>query len=74
MTKPNDSLSGVKRAMKEKIMNYLTLKRLLDREFQSQPNQRIKSAYLLARKDYDKLTEDQKKEIITKIENAEGGR
>jgi len=74
MTNPNDSLSGVKRAMKEKIMNYLTLKRLLDREFQSQPNQRIKSAYLLARKDYDKLTEDQKKEIITKIENDEGGR
>ena len=44
--------------MKEKILDYLTLQSLLDRDFQSQPNQRIKAAFLLAKKKYEKLSDD----------------
>lgn len=55
--------------MKEKVIDYLTLSILLDRDFQSNPNQRIKSAYILAKKEYSKLTEAQREEIQRKIEN-----
>jgi len=52
--------------MKEKIIDYLTLLILRDKGFQSYPNQRIKSAYILARKAYSTLT-DQKKEKIVEV-------
>jgi len=51
-----------------KIIDYLTLQNLLDRDFQSQPNQRIKSAFILAKKQYKKMSEQEKEEILKKIE------
>jgi len=55
--------------MKEKIIDYLTLTMLLDKEFQSNPNQRIKTAYILAKKAYRKLNEEEKQEIWLKIKD-----
>jgi hypothetical protein len=55
--------------MKEKILDYLTLQSLLDRDFQSQPNQRIKAAFILAKKRYEELSEEEKREILKKIES-----
>jgi hypothetical protein len=54
--------------MKAKIIDYLTLQNLLDRDFQSQPNQRIKAAFILAKKRYEELSEEEKREILEKIE------
>jgi len=55
--------------MKAKIIDYLTLQNLLDRDFQSQPNQKIKTAFILAKKQYEKLSEEKKREILKKIES-----
>jgi len=55
--------------MKAKIIDYLTLQNLLDRDFQSQPNQKIKTAFILAKKQYEKLSEEEKREILKKIES-----
>jgi len=55
--------------MKEKIIDYLTLLKLKDREFQSYPNQRIKSAYILARKAYKLLSNKEKEEIAQLIKD-----
>ena len=55
--------------MKAKIIDYLTLQNLLDRDFQSQPNQRIKTAFILAKKQYKKLSEEDKRKILEKIES-----
>ncbi len=55
--------------MKEKIIDYLTLTMLLDKEFQSNPNQRIKTAYILAKKAYRKLTEEERQDIWLKIKD-----
>jgi hypothetical protein len=41
----------------------------LDRDFQSQPNQRIKAAFILAKKRYEELSEEEKREILKKIES-----
>jgi hypothetical protein len=60
---------GVPRIMKEKVIDYLTLKMLLDKDFQSNPNQRMKTAYILAKKEYNKLTEAQIDEIWRKIKD-----
>jgi len=55
--------------MKAKIIDYLTLQNLLDRDFQSQPNQRIKTAFILAKKQYEELSEKGKREILKKIKS-----
>jgi len=55
--------------MKAKIIDYLTLQNLLDRDFQSQPNQRIKTAFILAKKQYEELSEKEKREILEKIKS-----
>jgi len=55
--------------MKAKIIDYLTLQNLLDRDFQSQPNQKIKTAFILAKKQYEELSEKEKREILKKIES-----
>ena len=55
--------------MKAKIIDYLTLQNLLDRDFQSQPNQKIKTAFILAKKQYEKLSEEEKREILKKIKS-----
>mgnify|MGYP006892406867 CR=1 FL=1 len=53
--------------MREKILDYLTISYLLDKDFQAHPNQRIRTAYILAKKDYKNLTQEQKDEISEKI-------
>jgi len=53
--------------MKEKIMDYLTLKYLMDRDFQADPNQRIRTAFILAKKDYKRLTIQDKEKIMKKL-------
>ena len=45
-------------------MDYLTLKHLMDKDFQADPNQRIRTAFLLAKKDYERLTMQDKAEIM----------
>ncbi len=68
MRTAESSIFRVKKPVKERIIDYLTLLYLRDREFQSQPNQRIKSAYILARKTYQRLTRQEKSEILKQIE------
>ena len=57
--------------MKEKIIDHLTMKHLSADEFNPSCNQRIRTAYILAKKDYDKLTEEQKQDILKEIEERE---
>ena len=47
------------------------MKHLKADEFNPSCNQRIRTACILAKKDYEKLTEEQKQDILKKIE--EGG-
>lgn len=60
--------------MKEKIIDYLILQCLLDKTFQSNPNQRIKAAYLLAKSRYKNLSEEGKEEIIKEIQKWKKGK
>lgn len=53
--------------MKEKIIDHLTMKHLTAGKFSSSDNQRIRTAHILAKKDYEKLTEGQRREILQKI-------
>ena len=50
--------------MKERIINYLIVKHLEDRDFDAHPHQKVKSAYILAKKEYEKLSEFEKEQII----------
>lgn len=43
------------------------MKHLNDENFKYSPNQRVKAAYILAKKEFAKLTEEKKKEILDKI-------
>lgn len=47
------------------------MKHLNDKNFKYSPNQRIKSAYILAKKEFAKLTEEEKKAILKKINKKE---
>lgn len=55
--------------MRERIINYLIVKRLEDEEFDAHPHQRVKSAYILAKKEYEKLSETDKQQIIEYLNN-----
>lgn len=57
--------------MKEKIIDHLTMKHLSADEFNPSCNQRIRTACILAKKDYDKLTEEQKQDMLKEIEERE---
>lgn len=57
--------------MNEKIYDYLIMKHLNDENFKYSPNQRIKAAYILAKKEFAKLTEREKKAILKKINKKE---
>ena len=56
--------------MKEKIIDHLTMKHLKVDEFNPSCSQRIRTACILAKKDYDKLTEKQKQDILKEIEEG----
>lgn len=57
--------------MKEKIIDHLTMKHLSADEFSPSCNQRIRTACILAKKDYENLTEEQKQDILKEIEERE---
>jgi hypothetical protein len=56
--------------MKEKIIDHLTMKHLSADEFSPFCNQRIRTAHILAKKNYEKLTEGQKQDILREIEEG----
>lgn len=56
--------------MKEEIIDHLTMKHLSADEFNPSCNQKIRTAYILAKKDYENLTEEQKQDILKEIEKG----
>lgn len=50
--------------MKEKVIDYLTLRQLSAEGLNPHSNQKIKSAYILAKIEYENMSEAQKEEII----------
>lgn len=56
--------------MKEKIIDHLTMKYLTAGKFNPSDNQRIKTAHILAKKDYEKLTQQQRRKILKEIEEG----
>lgn len=57
--------------MKEKIIDHLTMRHLTAGKFNPSDNQRIKTAHILAKKDYEKLTEQQRQNILNTISKGE---
>lgn len=57
--------------MREKIINHLTMNRLYSEGFSAPCNQKIRVAFILAHKDYEKLTEKERQEILNKINKEE---
>lgn len=53
--------------MKNKIINYLTLLILRDQSFEPNPSRRIRSAWMLAKSQYEDMTEKQKNNLIKTI-------
>ncbi len=53
--------------MKEKIIDHLTMRHLTAGKFRPSDNQKIKTAHILAKKDYEKLTEQQRQNILNTI-------
>ena len=57
--------------MKNRIIDYLTIKAMRREEFKHD-NSKVRSAWIIAKKEYLKLSEEEKQEIIKKI-SADGG-
>ena len=55
--------------MEQKIIDFLTLKVMYDPHFQANPHARIRSAYIKARKIYNKLSSEDKERIINYLKN-----
>ena len=53
--------------MKSKIVNYLTVKIMSDKNFHPHYAQRVRVAWILAEKQYKKLTKEEKQEIIEEL-------
>jgi len=53
--------------MKSKIINYLTVKIMSEKTFDAHYAQRVRVAWILAEKQYLKLTEDEKQKIIKEL-------
>ena len=53
--------------MEELIINYLIVKHLEDPNFECHPHIRVRSAYILAKKEYASMSEEQKVNIYNKI-------
>ena len=53
--------------MESEIIDYLTLQNLVSEDFDAPMNQRIRSAFIIAKKQYKNLTEEQKKGILKKL-------
>lgn len=56
------------RNIEEKIIDYLTIKLIEDKSFISHPHSRVRSAWMKAKKQFIKLTEEEKESIIKIID------
>jgi len=57
--------------MDEKILNYLIVRHLKDEDFEPHPHLRVRSAYILAKKEYLNMDEKEKETILKIISNEE---
>lgn len=53
----------------EEIMNYLIVKHLQDPNFECNPHIRVRSAYILAKKEYERMSDKEKEKLFNKIKN-----
>ena len=53
--------------MDERIINYLIVKHLEDADFTTHPHLRVRSAYILAKKEYLDMSAAEKTEILNKL-------
>ena len=53
--------------MDERIINYLIVKHLEDADFTAHPHLRVRSAYILAKKEYLDISAAKKTEILNKL-------
>ena len=53
--------------IKERIIDYLTVQLIKDTTFKSHYAQRVRAAWILAKKKYSTLTDKEKNEILAKI-------
>lgn len=53
--------------MDERIINYLIVKHLEDADFTAHPHLRVRSAYILAKKEYLDMSAAEKTEILNKL-------
>jgi hypothetical protein len=53
--------------MDERIINYLIVKHLEDVDFSTHPHLRVRSAYILAKKEYFDMSAAEKTEILNKL-------
>tara|TARA_B100001093_G_scaffold481648_1_gene512563 strand:+ start:113 stop:289 length:177 start_codon:yes stop_codon:yes gene_type:complete len=58
--------------MRNRIVDYLTVEIMADKSFKVHYAVRVRAAWALAEEKYEKLTEEEKKEIVKKI-NEHGG-
>lgn len=56
--------------MDEEIINYLIIRHLEDADFSAHPHIRVRSAYILAKKEYKILSEKEKTEIKNKLKKG----
>ena len=56
------------RNIEEKIIDYLTIKLIEDKSFISHPHSRVRSAWMKAKKQFIKLTEEEKESILKIID------
>ena len=54
--------------IEEKIIDYLTIKLIEDKAFVSHPHSRVRSAWMKAKKQFIKLTEEEKESILKIID------
>jgi hypothetical protein len=55
--------------MDEKIINYLMVRHLRDPRCEGNHHIRIRSAYILAKKEFENISEKERKRIMKKIKN-----
>ena len=59
--------------MDERIVNYLIVRHLEDVDFSAHPHLRVRSAYILAKKQYLDMSAAEKTEILNKLEGNDEG-
>lgn len=55
-----------------KIVDYLTIKLIDDQQFDCHPHSRVRSAWVIAKKQFINLTEEEKESILKIIKKKEG--